>query len=417
MKEKFIQFLYKYKKRLVVVCILCFIILSGIYVYQTKQTTTFLISLNYEEANKGLNPNHTKFNIFDIKSEEVLNRTLELSGLSDEYTIDELSNDISISLTSTTSSIVPTTYQIVYNKHYKNLHMSSEQITKFLFDAYEEYFRNNYSSNNNILTYEIQDFTDDDYLSIISNLELNAKRISNYLNDRLKENNTFRDTNQYSFEDLKKNIDNIIEINISNLSAYVKENGLTKNETSAKKLLTYKNELLDIDYQKMILGYETRKEGIGLYDSNMSSFVLIPSIDEYNDYYMSKTKIGIDYLAKDANYYLEESEWFKSEISKNKQIETNIGFDNSNEKQEKANEMIVNIQQLLNDTSKQAKKFDQEYIEYKNKDYMSCRIEPNSISKKKLLLVGMCSVGISIIINLGLCLRKRKRNVKDTPIC
>lgn len=398
MIKKILSFLNQFKIKIFILSIsifsVCFIGLR----FVNQQTTMMTISLNYEKAANGLNPNGSKFNIFDIKSDEVLENTLKFAGLSDEMTTEELGRNISVILSSNTSEKIPTSYKIIYKKDWKQFDVSSKQITKFLFKAYKKYFKEHYSNNTTVLKYEIQDFSDSEYLTIINELKLDATRISDYLNDRLKEHSTFRNTNNYSFEDLKKNVDNVIDINISNLNAYVIENGLAKDTASLQNLLEYKNELLNVDYKTMLLGYETNKEGISLYDSNMSAIVLIPSIDKDNDYYMSKTKIGIDYLAKDSNTYLFKSEWYKSEIEKNKNIASKINENPQLEQKEKADQMISKIQETLHEIGEQSISFDKEYVEYRDKNYISCKMENKTISKKILIVLFGVSICLSILL-------------------
>ena len=391
LKKKTIEFIHEYKKKILITAVICFVCLVGFTVYIQKQTTTLVISLNYKEASNGLNPNCSRFNIFDLKSDEVLERTLELCGLDNCYTKEDLNKDITIIQTNRESTNIQTTYKIQYKKPIKLFDISSKQLTKFLFKAYKEYFKENYSSNNEILNYKIQNFENNDYLTVVKSLELTTSNISNYIKDRLKENTNFRSSEDYTFEDLKKAIDNVSDVNIYNLNAYISENGLTKDSNSLKNLLTYKNQLLDMDYQTNLIGYETRKEGISLYDSQMSSIVLIPSVDENEDYYMSKTKIGIDYLAKDSNDYLTESEWFQNEISKNNDILSKLNTSNSNDTKEKADVMIENIQETLVDISNKTKTLDQEYMEYKNKNYISSNIYNDKLSIKKVIILFVVS--------------------------
>lgn len=415
-KNNLINFMHIYKKKIIICSFLFFILFCSLFILNKNRTINIHISLNYKEASNGLNPNKSRFNIFDIKSDSVLERTLELAGVKNSYSVDDLSNDITIIQSNNQSTNIPTTYNIKYTKNLKITGVSSKQMAKFLVKAYKEYFKENYSNNNTILNYEIQDFSNDEYLSIIKTLDLNATKISDYLNDRLKENTTFKDKNNYTFEDLKESVDNVKNINIENLIAYVNENGLAKDTNSLKNLLVYKNELLDIDYKTNLIGYETRKEGISLYDSGMSAIVLIPSMDDNNDYYMSKTKIGIDYLAKDSNNYLSESEWFLSEITKNNNTINKLGSNINEDTKLKADYMIESIQETLKEISKNAISMDQEYIEYKNKNYISSSISVDHISIKKIISLCFISIILSIfynIINYILKKIKNKRNIHE----
>lgn len=415
-KNNLINFMHIYKKKIIICSFLFFILFCSLFILNKNRTINIHISLNYKEASNGLNPNKSRFNIFDIKSDSVLERTLELAGVKNSYSVDDLSNDITIIQSNNQSTNIPTTYNIKYTKNLKITGVSSKQMAKFLVKAYKEYFKENYSNNNTILNYEIQDFSNDEYLSIIKTLDLNATKISDYLNDRLKENTTFKDKNNYTFEDLKESVDNVKNINIENLIAYVNENGLAKDTNSLKNLLVYKNELLDIDYKTNLIGYETRKEGISLYDSGMSAIVLIPSMDDNNDYYMSKTKIGIDYLAKDSNNYLSESEWFLSEITKNNDTINKLGSNINEDTKLKADYMIESIQETLKEISKNAISMDQEYIEYKNKNYISSSISVDHISIKKIVSLCFISIILSIfynIINYIFKKIKNKRNIHE----
>lgn len=165
-----------------------------------------------------------------------------------------------------------------------------------------------------------------------------------------------------------------------------------------------------MDYQTNLVGYKTRKDGISFYDSAMSSVVLIPSKDENNDYYMSKTKIGIDYLAKDANNYLNESEWFQSEIRKNTDILSKLVTNNSSDTHKKANKMIKNIQIELKTLSKNVIKMDREYIDYKNKNYVTATIQTNTLSKKVIVLLFFSSTILSFILNIICYIFKKIKN-------
>jgi len=410
LKKKSLEFIHQYKKKLVLFFILCFSCGLIFTITQKKQTTIITLSLNYKDANDGLNPNGSRFNIFDIKSKSVLKRTIEFAGVKNSYSINNLEKDITILQTNANSKNIPTTYMIQYKKPLNIHEISSEQMTKFLIKAYKEYFKEQYSTNMQIISYDITNYSNTEYLSIIKDLELKTTNISNYINDRLKENTTYRNSDNYTFEDLKKETDNIKDIDIANLTAYINENGLAKNETSLRNVLEYKNQLLDMDYQTNLVGYKTRKDGISFYDSAMSSVVLIPSKDENNDYYMSKTKIGIDYLAKDANNYLNESEWFQSEIRKNTDILSKLATNNSSDTHKKANKMIKNIQIELKTLSKNVIKMDREYIDYKNKNYVTATIQTNTLSKKVIVLLFFSSTILSFILNIICYIFKKIKN-------
>ena len=50
-----------------------------------------------------------------------------------------------------------------------------------------------------------------------------------------------------------------------------------------------------------------RIEAIDMYDAFMTRFVLIPTYDTEQEFYMSRTKVGVDYFAEEAKELLEEA--------------------------------------------------------------------------------------------------------------
>ena len=48
--------------------------------------------------------------------------------------------------------------------------------------------------------------------------------------------------------------------------------------------------------------YKVTKETIDFYDANTTRVVFIPALDEERDFYMNRTKVGIDYLVEKASF-------------------------------------------------------------------------------------------------------------------
>ena len=61
-----------------IVFMLVFLALCGYHYFVNKHTASTVLSLDYEEASKGLTPNRTRFNIFEIQGGEVMERLIEI---------------------------------------------------------------------------------------------------------------------------------------------------------------------------------------------------------------------------------------------------------------------------------------------------------------------------------------------------
>ena len=93
-----------------------------------------------------------------------------------------------------------------------------------------------------------------------------------------------------TFASLSQKISNF-DIDLERFSSFVLQNGLSKDSEAYKTRLDYQNRLLDTDHQKRLAAYDIRLEAIDMYDEQMARIVLVPTNDETQEFYMSKTKI------------------------------------------------------------------------------------------------------------------------------
>ena len=92
--------LFRKRKLIVIVSfVLLFAILCGCQYLIHTRTAGTVLSLDYEEASQGLAPNRTRFNIYEIRSSEIMERLIESAGLEGKITPEELSECISIKAT------------------------------------------------------------------------------------------------------------------------------------------------------------------------------------------------------------------------------------------------------------------------------------------------------------------------------
>ena len=60
--------------------------------------------------------------------------------------------------------------------------------------------------------------------------------------------------------------------------------------------------------------YDANKNGISVYEKSMTSVVMIPTTDEMEEYYMSRTKTAMDNMARSADSSLQAATDYQSEI-------------------------------------------------------------------------------------------------------
>ena len=94
------------KTIVVLMCVFVFISLIVTYTGSFNKKSVVL-SLNYEEASKGQNPNLTRYNVYELKSDRVMERVISNAGLQDVLTPTELSEHIDIAENSSGKTIDP----------------------------------------------------------------------------------------------------------------------------------------------------------------------------------------------------------------------------------------------------------------------------------------------------------------------
>ena len=73
---------FRKRKFAVLVCFLVLaLVFCGLHVAAGRRTAGTILSLDYEEASRGLTPNGTRFNIFEIRGGEMMERLIERAGL------------------------------------------------------------------------------------------------------------------------------------------------------------------------------------------------------------------------------------------------------------------------------------------------------------------------------------------------
>ena len=127
-----------------------------------------------------------------------------------------------------------------------------------------------------------------------------------------------------------------------------------------------------------------RYNGVSMYNDTMTSVVMIPTIDrEKSNYYMSKTKTAMDYMANQADNFLESAQETAKNIETNKDIIAKMQAGRNSESDVlKAYKMISDMQVKFGDLGKQIELIDKAYIKYKTKDYVTFQIKGMSLRQR-----------------------------------
>lgn len=398
------------KTIVVLMCVFVFISLIVTYTGSFNKKSVVL-SLNYEEASKGQNPNLTRYNVYELKSDRVMERVISNAGLQDVLTPTELSEHIDIAENSSGKTIDPndsstyyisTSYTVSYRMNREIKNISVDDMMTLICKSYNDMFHEEYVGTKSVLKYDLGDIEGKEYIEIAKLFTNKSDQMLRYIQQRIEENATYRsDITGQSFQTIKKMIQNVQNYSIKKYSAFVLESGLSRNKDHYIRTLNYKNDMLNINYQKFMIDYNVRKQQVQDYDSAMIGTVMVPSINEKQEYYMSRTNTGTDYLTKEADYSLSQSNAVDRDIIDNNDIIAKVNASTADEESyKKADELIKTVDEELKQVANTADTTDKEYIKHTTKDYLTFTEYTGSGNKMFILET---VIGTAVVFFIILC--------------
>ncbi len=398
------------KTIVVLMCVFVFISLIVTYTGSFNKKSVVL-SLNYEEASKGQNPNLTRYNVYELKSDRVMERVISNAGLQDVLPPTELSEHIDIAENSSGKTIDPndsstyyisTSYTVSYRMNREIKNISVDDMMTLICKSYNDMFHEEYVGTKSVLKYDLGDIEGKEYIEIAKLFTNKSDQMLRYIQQRIEENATYRsDITGQSFQTIKKMIQNVQNYSIKKYSAFVLESGLSRNKDHYIRTLNYKNDMLNINYQKFMIDYNVRKQQVQDYDSAMIGTVMVPSINEKQEYYMSRTNTGTDYLTKEADYSLSQGNAVDRDIIDNNDIIAKVNASTADEESyKKADELIKTVDEELKQVANTADTTDKEYIKHTTKDYLTFTEYTGSGNKMFILET---VIGTAVVFFIILC--------------
>ena len=312
------------------------------------------VSYNYPEASQGLNPNGTKFAVSEMTSEELLGKTIEEEGIT-EVTTGQLKECLKVEPVRTDTEVsleqpyINTEYVVQLSQKNGKINAEPNQMLSGYIDQLEEMIMEKYSRKTDRLKLNFDGLKEGGLSGRGQNIRLGSSRNTGFYGrvQRRKQQFHSQATGE-SFGSLEKKVSNFRSISLENFNAFVLENGLSKNREQYIGKLNYDNLLLDVEYLKNRAAYRIYLEAIDMYERDMASIVLIPTRDTAGEFYMSRTKIGVDNFSNLANQAIDVSKEMLSKIENNSytaaQLRDSVQTDTA---VAKAEEMLLSLQQQL----------------------------------------------------------------------
>lgn len=365
-------------------------------------SATAYITLNYPKAALGENMNGTRLNMYELKSDAVLEKAIERVGLTGRLHQAELASLISIKPSQTRTpedAYIATEYTVSISGYERIGTVSAHDLLEMVCVTFVDHFIPAYAYNQAVLFYPLGDLSELDYGEVHQVFKTKTELLRKYLETRVNTSNGYvsAETGK-TFSALLQQVNDFRGIVMEKFYAYVVNNGITKKLSALESVFAYKQRFLRLNYDKLMLQYTVRIEAISEYKTAQSAIVMIPTVDISNEFYMSKTKIGIDYLADAANDYMNRAKNMLTTINLNeKRLEYAREASGSNMSAEikKAEEMITEMRYSLDAIQKSIVDTDNDYIVDELSRSLLCRMVNGADAKdfglKNLLLVTVAS--------------------------
>ncbi len=389
------------KKKVAMILAISFILSTVLTILQEVSSSyinAMIVTLNYEGAKEGLNPDGSRFNISEIVSDEVLKKAISIMG-DTSLTVEGLKNRITIdskmplsAIEKTTAAIAsgsnyrynPSEFDIYYSQKNKLSRNKTVEFIHALSKSYNDYFFNKYSEKNIILEFDGSTaFGDYDYYEIQKVLSDKIGSMITYLSKHHGESPAFRSQNTgYTFENLTNMLINLRDQDLEKLSAYIIQNRISKDGSEFVRKQRYLADKKVMQYESSIQASNISKSALEIYDPYITGIAFIPSVDKQSEYYMSRTKTGLDNLAmRSYNAGIDANLFKKSIDEKNYLVDKyTTTYDVDADAMATADKMIEDLCTNLEKIASVALMTDYEYLENKTKNYITFNLPNKSLS-------------------------------------
>ena len=210
-----------------------------------------------------------------------------------------------------------------------------------------------------------------------------------------------------TFSSLKERLNDFYTYDLAKLRSFIIENGIAKDKTGLISMLDYKIRMDSLMHNKMMAAYDEDNKGVKMYDAAMSAVVMIPTQDEQKQYYMSRTKTGMDNMVKHAQEQLTGTAERMEHIEYNTYLTEKLEAGTAGKtKMEKADAMIREMEVSLDKIASDIQTVDSGYLNTKARNYISISSDSAGVAEQIGLVSSLLGAVLMLIVTFfGISLR------------
>ena len=375
-----------------------------------------VVTLNYTGAEKGLNPDGSRFIMSEITNDNILNaakkglkiekqsnneirQRLFITSKFSQNAMNAVIDDIESGMR---GSFVPTTFHVYYTQKNKLGKNETYEFLDSLAKTYKAYFYENHAENNSVLRFSRDDesFSNYDYIEINDLLYEKAEQMLKLMKKHQEENRSFRSKDNVNYGTLCDELENFRDVELEKFKAYIVQNNITKNRLESANKLIFLIDKNTIDFNKKKNASDIAKTALAKYDPQIAAVAFVPSVDNTNSYYMSRTKTGIDDLAKNSYASGMEAVGISAQLDEynNRFSKIQAASDTGEDMLAYTESYLSGILDELESVSKKIVKLDNEFLKYKTGSYLSYKVDskPPVINLKIMIKFAVLGAALAL---------------------
>ena len=387
---------------------------------QSFQTASVILAFTYPNASDGLYPNGTFFNAYSIFTDDIIDKAISDAGLDGRVNRSKFADEITIRPRSN-ASLITTQFIISYTagKDDQLGAVSTAGLLNSLIYSYIDHFHNTYSNDQIVLDLDTIDAETSEYVDLVHYYNVALNQLQKYLSAQQVNDKDFLSDDGTSFQELINIIERYRVSSLNEINSIITERGVAYDRAAYIKRLNYRIWKLTNNYDYNRNMQQLYKSILNDYEARLTSVVFIPSLDSSREFYMSKTKIGIDILASKATDFEEKAETVQYQIRQTEQYISMItNKKNSSvvtENTARVDALIAELRNQLDATMKRIQLFEKEYSRYRNHNYVTMMPVERSFmertqAKKAVILTAI--IDLALVVHL--MARQQKKKGKES---
>lgn len=257
------------------------------------------ISLIYDNASKGINPDGSRFSPYDIVSDEILAPVAEEFGM----TSNQIREHVWVSYEGSEDQIT-TDFLLKCKGYQKDF---ADTLLLRIGKEYEDYMEREYLWKNTVA--ELYDDGGSDMLDTLENLAYESSALAKQVNG------IYENTGRYA--ELRQQLEDAEQLQINTLRDIVVEKGEARDPRIIKRILEFRNLLLEKQAAIKNEQRQVRLDAIEIYDATLFPTISVPSVSR-GEYYISTTHTGLDDIYTEAKIFMDEYLALKNTVTINK---------------------------------------------------------------------------------------------------